>query len=133
MQPIITGATFPILEIALDPGERVAAETGGLAWMTADIEMSTAIQRPGAHGFIGAIVRAFGGGGVFITDFIARSAPGTVAFAAKAPGVIIPVEVKLGRAVLVHRHGFLCGTEGVVVGAGFPRRLARACSVVWVS
>jgi uncharacterized protein (AIM24 family) len=46
-----------------------------------------------------------------------------VAFAAKVPGAIIALDVTPGRGYMVHRHGFLCGTQGVELSTGFQRTL----------
>jgi uncharacterized protein (AIM24 family) len=46
-----------------------------------------------------------------------------VAFAAKVPGSTMEVHVAPGSSYMVHRHGFLCGTEGVELSIGFQRSL----------
>ena len=48
-----------------------------------------------------------------------------VAFAAKLPGTIFPVDVapQPGMSFMAHRHGFLCGTQGVNLGIGFQQSL----------
>ena len=58
-----------------------------------------------------------------MTKYTAQGAPGMVAFAAKMPGHILPVDVGPGGDYMVHRHGFLCGTEGVSVGVAFQQSL----------
>lgn len=42
MQTKIHGTALPVLEIALDPGEKIVAETGALSWMTEPVSMHTA-------------------------------------------------------------------------------------------
>jgi uncharacterized protein (AIM24 family) len=39
------------------------------------------------------------------------------------PGHILPIELGRGGDYLVHRHGFLCGTEGVQLSMGFQQSL----------
>ena len=41
MQDRIVGTTMPVLEITLDPGEAIFAESGELSWMTQSINMQT--------------------------------------------------------------------------------------------
>ena len=123
MQSQIRGSTLPVLELGLNPGEIVIAETGQLSWMTSPIAMHTTTATAGTTGFFGAIGRALGGGGLFMTEFTAQGAPGVVAFAAKVPGTILPVEVPAGRSFMIHRHGFLCATQGVQLSTGFQRSL----------
>jgi uncharacterized protein (AIM24 family) len=54
-----------------------------------------------------------GGAGIFLTRYQAQGGQGMIAFAAKLPGRIFPVEIAPGKTYLVHRHGWVCGTEGV--------------------
>jgi uncharacterized protein (TIGR00266 family) len=123
MEARITGATLPVLELALNPGDRVVAETGQLSWMTAGIELNTTHAAAGTSSFLGAIGRAMSGGGLFMTEFTAPAQPGVVAFAAKIPGQMTEVAVQPGRGYLIHKHGFVCATEGVQLTTGFQQSL----------
>jgi uncharacterized protein (TIGR00266 family) len=123
MESRITGSTMPVLEIGLEPGERIVAEPGELSWMTANIQLRTSTTAGGARGLWGAVARAFAGGGLFMTEFSAAGGRGAVAFAAKVPGAILPITVAPGAGYMVHRHGFLCATDSVSLGAGFQRSL----------
>jgi len=123
MEPKITGSILPVLEMVLDPGDKIVAETGQLSWMTDSIEMHTTTATGGAKGIWGAVTRAFGGGGLFMTEYAAPRFRGMVAFAAKLPGAIIRLDLNQGRSYFVHRHGFLCGTPGIEVSVGFQRTL----------
>src|SRR6185437_3845767 len=60
---------------------------------------------------------------LFMTDYRAVQSPGTVAFATKVPGHIVPVPVAPGSEYMVHRHGFLCATPQVAIGVGFQQSL----------
>ncbi|HUZ72663.1 MAG TPA: AIM24 family protein [Stellaceae bacterium] len=123
MKAKITGTTLPVLHIGLDPGDRIVAEPGEFSWMTDNIQLRTTTQTAGAKGFLGAIGRALSGGGLFMTEYHANGGNGVVAFAAKVPGSIMEVEVQAGHGYMIHRHGFLCATEGVELSTGFQRSL----------
>jgi uncharacterized protein (AIM24 family) len=123
MDAKITGNTLPVLEVALSPGDKLVAETGQLSWMTAGVELNTTHAAAGTSSFLGAIGRAFSGGGLFMTEYTAPYQPGLVAFAAKIPGQIVEVSVQAGRGYLIHKHGFLCATEGVQLTTGFQQSL----------
>ncbi len=114
---------MPVLEIHLDPNESVVAVSGELSWMTSSIELETHTQHAGGGGLFGAFKRAVGGGSLFMTEYAARGSAGTVAFAAKLPGHILPVTVNPGQEYMIHRHGFLCGTPGVILNVGFQQSL----------
>jgi uncharacterized protein (AIM24 family) len=100
MKDQVIGSTLPVLEISLDPDESVIAEVGEFSWMTDSIQMST-------------------GSPLFLSTYTAKDAPGTIAFAARLPGSIVGLETGPGTEYLVHRHGFLAGTPGIEISAGF--------------
>jgi len=119
----ILGTTLPVLELRLDPNESVVAVSGELSWMSQSIELHTTTGLGGGGGFGGLFKRVAGGGSIFMTKYTAQGAPGLLAFATKMPGHILPVEIGQGGDYIVHRHGFLCGTEGVELGLGFQQSL----------
>jgi uncharacterized protein (AIM24 family) len=123
MQSRITGTTLPVLEIGIEPNDVIVAAPGELSWMTPNVQMRTTTATAGSRGLWGAITRAVSGGGLFMTEFSSMSGMGAVAFAAKVPGQILELAVQPGRGYLVHRHGFLCATQGVELTAALQRRL----------
>lgn len=114
---------MPVLQVELNPGEKLVAEPGEFSWMTENIQLHTTTQTAGARGLFGALGRALAGGGLFMTEYTAADGPGMIAFAAKVPGSIHAVDVAAGHSYMIHRHGFLCGTEGVQLSVGFQRGL----------
>lgn len=118
----IIGTTLPVLELQMAPGESVLAVSGELSWMSQSIELHTTTG-VGSGGFGGLFKRIAGGGSLFMTKYTAQGAPGLLAFATKMPGHILPVEVSPSGEYMIHRHGFLCGTEGVELGVGFQQSL----------
>jgi uncharacterized protein (AIM24 family) len=100
MKEQLLGTTLPVLSISLEPGESVVAETGEFSWMTDSIQMST---------------------GVCLSTYTAKDAAGVIAFASKLPGSILGVEISQQSEYLVHRHGFLAGTPGIRISAGFQQ------------
>jgi len=123
MQHEVIGSTMPVLEIHLDPNESVIAVSGELSWMSASINMHTATSHGGGGGLFGALKRAVSGGSLFMTEYTAQGTAGTVAFAAKIPGHIVPVTLAPGQEYMIHRHGFLCGTSDSVLTVGFQQSL----------
>jgi uncharacterized protein (TIGR00266 family) len=123
MNDRIIGTILPVLELQLAPGESITAVSGELSWMTQSIQLETTTGAGGGGGLGGLFRRVAGGGSLFMTRYTAQGAPGMVAFATKLPGHILPVDLAAGGDYLVHRHGFLCGTEGVQVGLGFQQSL----------
>jgi uncharacterized protein (AIM24 family) len=115
MEAKIKGTTMPILEVGLAQGENIVSAHGELSWMTPDIRMSQTTATGGKGGLMQGLKRAAGGGGLFLTHY---EGPGMVAFAAKVPGHILAVDITQGRHYYVHRHGWLCGTPGIIPSVG---------------
>src|SRR5579884_1343428 len=84
----IIGTTLPVLEVTLNPGEKIISESGEMSWMSASVEMKTHTQAAGGGGFFGAIKRVAGGGSLFMTEYSPSGKPGMVAFSTKLPGEI---------------------------------------------
>lgn len=123
MQQRIVGTTMPVIEFALEPGEAIISESGQLSWMSSAVQMRTHTQMGGGGGLFGAFKRVAGGGSLFMTEYRAAGAAAEVAFAARMPGHILPVQLEPGCEFLIHRHGFLCATEQVTLGLGFQQSL----------
>lgn len=117
----VKGTTLPVLEVVLDPGEEVISTHGELSWMSPNLQMSQTTSTGGRHGLLAGLKRIAGGGGLFLTRYAASGGQAMVAFAAKLPGRIFPVEVAPGAGFLVHRHGWLCATPGVTPTVGLQQ------------
>ena len=108
MESKIVGTVMPVLELNMQPNEKVFAESGELSWMSMAIQMQTSTTAGGQQGgFLGALGRAVAGGTLFMTEYTAVGGPGLLAFAAKLPGQILPMEITPSQGCMVHRHGFL--------------------------
>ena len=121
MQAEIKGTNMPLLEMILDPGESVISSHGELSWMSVNMQLSQTTSVGGQKGLMGGLKRAVGGGGVFVTKYEAQGGQGMVAFGAKLPGRIFPVTIGAGQGYLVHRHGWVCGTDGIVPTVGLQQ------------
>src|SRR5258708_30792159 len=124
MESKIVGTVMPVLELNMQPKDKVVAESGELSWMSMAVQMQTGTSVGGQQGgFLGALGRAIAGGTFFMTEYTAVGGPGLLAFASKLPGQILPMEIAPGQTYMVHRHGFLCATLGLQFSIGFPQRL----------
>lgn len=122
MRAEVKGTTLPVLEMTLDSGESIISTHGELSWMTPNMRMSqTTSGGGGGRGLMSSLKRAVGGGGIFLTQYEATGGQGMVAFAAKLPGRIFPVEIKPSEGYLVHRHGWVCGTPGITPTVGLQQ------------
>jgi uncharacterized protein (AIM24 family) len=109
----------------LDQGEYIISTHGELSWMTPNIMLSQTTganqQGGGGGGFMGVLKRAVGGGGIFLTRYESTGGQGMVCFATKVPGRIFPVEIAPGQVYIVHRHGWMCGTPGILPSMAFQQ------------
>lgn len=123
MRSTISGTTMPVLELALDPGERVVAEGGDVAWLTPGFAMDTSTAHGGGGGFLAGLKRAVGGGQLFLTEYTAPQTGGALTFAARLPGSIRELTIDPADAFLVQSGSYVASTPGVDVSVGFQRRL----------
>ena len=123
MDTKIIGSTLPVLEITLAQNDMIIAQPGEFSWMTESVQLNTTTQTAGTKGVFGVLGRALSGGGLFMTEYTAPSGSGMVAFSAKVPGQIVPIDVQPGHGYMVHSGGFLCATQGVELTVGFQKSL----------
>jgi uncharacterized protein (TIGR00266 family) len=115
----IDGTTLQVVTIELEPGEVIYSESGGMSWMSGNVEMNTT-----SGGGLGKMVkRALSGETLFITDFFVRNGRGTVAFASEFPGKIIPYNLKPGESIIVQKDAFMCAEKSVDLDLHFRKRL----------
>jgi len=115
----IDGTTLQVVTIELEPGEVVYSESGGMSWMSGNVEMKTH-----SGGGIGrAFKRALSGESLFITDFFTQHGRGTVAFASEFPGKIIPFNLNSGESIIVQRDAFMCAEKSVDMDMHFRKKL----------
>jgi uncharacterized protein (TIGR00266 family) len=115
----IDGTTLPVVTIELEPGEIIYSESGGMSWMSGNVEMKTH-----SGGGLGRMVRrAISGESLFITDFFVERGRGTVAFASEFPGKIIPFDLKPGESIIVQKDAFMCAEKSVDMDMHFRKRL----------
>ena len=119
----ILGTTMPVLEVQLQPGQTIVSQGGELSWMSPTIVMSTATSGAGGSGVMGVLKRAVAGGTIFMSQYVAQGASGTVAFATKLPGRIMAIAIDAQREYLVSRHGFLAATAEVTLNLGLQQKL----------
>jgi uncharacterized protein (TIGR00266 family) len=103
----------------LEPGEVIYSESGGMSWMTGNVEMKTH-----SGGGLGRMVRrAVSGESLFITDFFVKSGRGTVAFASEFPGKVIPFNLRPSESIIVQKDAFMCAEKSVDMDMHFRKRL----------
>lgn len=119
MEFTITGEVMQTLEIRLGAGEAVYTESGGMAWMMGDIEMSTDTR----GGLLKGLGRTLAGESLFMTTYCGRTSGGTVVFTPESPGKILVLELASGQSIICQKDAFMCAAEGVTLEMHFRKRL----------
>jgi uncharacterized protein (TIGR00266 family) len=117
----IYGDDMQAVEIELDPGEGVRAETGAMLYMEDGIEMQTST----GGGMFSGFKRMLTGDSFFITTFLNNGAgKSRVAFAAPYPGKVIPLDLsQLGGTFICQKDGFLCAARGIDINVEFTKKI----------
>lgn len=114
----IEGTTLPVLTVTLNPGERVFSSSGGMSWMTQQVEMQT-----NTGGGVGKMFkRALSGESLFIVDFYVNSGQGEVAFSGEFPGEIKVLTLTEGQSMIVQKDSFMCAEKSVDLDLHFRKR-----------
>jgi uncharacterized protein (TIGR00266 family) len=127
----IFGDDTQYVEVTLDPGETVIAESGAMMYMTSGIEMQTVFGDPSSSGgfwnkVMSAGKRVLTGESLFMTTFTnSRSSEREkVAFAAPFMGRITPMHMdQLGGELICQKGAFLCGAKGLEVSIAFRKKI----------
>ena len=119
MQHEIKGGAFPVVIMALQPGESIITEAGGMSWMSSNMRMDTNMK----GGLIGGLGRAFSGDSVFLNTYTADSGPGMIACASSFPGTILSLDLGPGQSIIAQKGAFLCGSSTVTLTVHLKRSL----------
>jgi uncharacterized protein (TIGR00266 family) len=107
------------LDIRLQPGEGVYTESGGMAWMSGEVEMTTDTR----GGVLKGLGRSLGGESLFLTSYRCRSGSGMVVFTPESPGKILAFELAAGQSLICQKDAFMCAAESVKLEIHFRKRL----------
>lgn len=115
----IHGTTLQTLDIYLSQGESVFTESGGMAWMTGDIDMSTNTR----GGIMKGLARSLAGESLFLTTYACQGPGALITFTPEAPGSIIPVELAAGQSRICQKDAFMVAETSVELEIHFRRKL----------
>jgi uncharacterized protein (TIGR00266 family) len=119
LQYRIEGTTLPVLTVTLTPGDKIYSSSGGMSWMTQQIQMET-----NSGGGLGKMFkRALSGESIFVVDYFVNSGQGEVAFSAEFPGKILTLNLADNQSMIVQKDAFMCAEKGVDLDMHFRKRL----------
>ena len=118
MQYRIEGTPLPVVICDLNPGETMLCESGGMSWMSPNMQMQTQ-----AGGLGKAMGRMFSGESMFLNHYTAMGGPGMIAFASSFPGSIRAFQITPGQGIVAQKTAFLASEPGVELSVHFQRKL----------
>ena len=128
----VHGEDIQFVEIMLDPGETIIAETGAMMYMDSAIKMDTIFgDGSGKEGndlmgkLLSAGKRVITGESLFMTSFTNTAGlKRCVSFAAPYPGTVVPFDLgDYGGLLICQKDSFLCAAKGISVGIAFQRKI----------
>ncbi len=119
MEYYITGKVMQTLDIRLQPGEAIYTESGGMAWMTGDIEMKTDTR----GGLLKGLGRSLAGESLFMTTYSCQSGDAMIVFTPESPGKILSFELQAGQTLICQKDAFMCAVDSVKLEMHFRKKL----------
>lgn len=119
MQYRIEGTVFPTLEIRLTRGESVYTESGGMAWMSTGINMSTSTR----GGLMAGLGRALAGESLFMVTYACEVETGSIVFTPEAPGQLLEFQLQANQSLICQKDAFLCAEQSVQMKMHFRKQL----------
>ncbi len=120
MEYKIIGQTVPVVELLLNKGEKVYTQSGGMAYQTGGINMTTNAR----NGLGNSIGRLFAGESLFMANYEAVQDKVTIAFASTCPGTIVPIDMTtFPQGMILQKGAFLCAEDTINTKVEFTKRL----------
>lgn len=117
----VIGDVMPAVEVTFDaPGESIFTQSGGMAWMTEGVEMSTNTK----GGLMKGIGRMFAGESLFMATYRAKQAGASIAFASTVAGKVLPVDVGATGGLICQKGAFLCAEDSVNLSVTLTKKFS---------
>ena len=117
----LVGKTVPVVEVTLDRGETMYTQSGGMAYQSEGISMSTNAR----GGLMKSLGRVFSGESIFMANYTADKDGAMIAFASTVPGDVVAVDLKEHpNGFLLQKGAFLCAENSVNTSVAFTKKLS---------
>lgn len=116
----IIGQTVPSVEISLNQGEQLFTQSGGMAWQSDGIEMSTNTR----GGLLKGFGRMLAGESMFMAHYTATKNNAFIGFSSTVPGSIVAIDVgSTGNNLIIQKGAFLCAEDTVQLNTVINKKL----------
>ncbi|MCX4267268.1 MAG: TIGR00266 family protein [Lachnospiraceae bacterium] len=118
----IVGTTVPAIEVFFEQaGEEMITQSGGMAWMSDGISMTSDTN----GGVLAGLGRMFAGESLFMARYKALRSGTTIAFASTVPGSIIPIKMRdCPNGLICQKGSFLCSQSSVNLEVTFSKKFS---------
>ena len=117
----IVGQTVPVVEMKLNAGETVYTQSGGMAYQSDGIEMSTNAR----GGIMKGIGRMFSGESMFMANYTAKRDGAVIGFASTVPGSVVPIDLSsMPNGMMLQKGAFLCAENSVNTEVAFTKKFS---------
>src|SRR5688572_12829462 len=112
MQYQILKEPMAVLEVQMNAGEKITAESGAMVYIKGDIEIKTRTREGGLLKKLK--VTALGGESFFVNDYIAKD-NASIGLTGPPLGDIIRIEVTAASGYVVQSGSYVASTPGVLL------------------
>ncbi|MEQ1905918.1 MAG: TIGR00266 family protein [Pirellulaceae bacterium] len=110
-------ASFPILEIELDEGERILSQPNSMLSMSAGIRLTARVGRRGSKGgWLSGFKNMLGGESLFTTEYTAKRAGQTVTLSPDSFGEILTITLDEEHSYFLTAGSYLANTGDCELG-----------------
>ncbi|MBQ8982845.1 MAG: TIGR00266 family protein [Lachnospiraceae bacterium] len=113
MQYEVWGDMMPAVTLSLEAGESIYTQSGGMSWMTDQIEMTTNMS----GGFMKGLGRMFSGESLFMATYTSKAPGQQLTIASSVPGNIKVFEISPSYSIVAQKGAFLCAQPSVELAA----------------
>ncbi|MBQ1399679.1 MAG: TIGR00266 family protein [Lachnospiraceae bacterium] len=111
----IQGGNLPVVICYLENGESVITESGGMSWMSPNMQMQTS-----SNGGLGKLIgRKLAGDKAFQNIYTCQGGSGMIAFASSFPGSLKAFDITPGNDIILQKRSFLASEAGVEMSIAF--------------
>lgn len=121
MEYRLIGQTVPVVEMTLNKGDKVYTQSGGMAYESEGITMSTNAR----GGVMQSLGRVFSGESIFMANYTADVDGATIGFGSTVPGSVMPIDLsKLPDGIMIQKGAFLCAEDSVETKVAFTKKFS---------
>ena len=116
----VFGDNLPAVSIRLDSGESIYTQSGGMAWMTEGITMSTNMK----GGLMKGLGRMLTGESLFMATYSSTAPDSEIVIASAFPGSILVLDVDASHEYICQKSAFLCAEPNVQLSVQVTKGVA---------